>query len=242
MVALLAVALPAESATSGWFLLARWEMNENPQQTVLRDASGHHIVGTIGRRVTPTSQRYHFFRKENKQGFYPKHVDRVPDQDALDLGQKGFAVIVRFQWYRGNDMNLVQKGQGSPAGGLFKVKTSVPGAGQPPGYLKCLFRGQDPNTGAFTDSQVESYNAPRSDDGQWHVLRCERLDTGGTRMWLDGVIVDTNDKDPGFISNDWPITIGGNGPCKDTPTQNNQCNYWHGRIGYVRMQYWDYEG
>ncbi|MFL6179423.1 MAG: hypothetical protein ACJ74E_06210, partial [Actinomycetes bacterium] len=143
--------------------------------------------------------------------------------------EDGWSVTVRFTWLKGNDMNLVQKGQGDPDGGIFKVKTSVPAAGQPEGYLKCLFRGAN-----GVNSQTESYSAPRSNDGKWHTLRCDILPTGGTRMLLDGVVVNTNPKSPGIIWNDWPVTIGGDIKCGDT-----FCNYWHGAIGFVRFKGWD---
>jgi hypothetical protein len=179
------------------------------------------------------NRSYHFFDKASRTGFvHRKRIDWTGDPNGiLNPGMSssgGWSVSVRFTWLRGNDMNLVQKGQGNPDGGLFKVKTSVPAAGQPAGYLKCLFRGA-----GGINSQTESYSAPRSDDGQWHTLRCEILSTGGTRMILDGVVVNTNDKSPGNIWNDWPVTIGGDVKCGNT-----FCNYWHGAIGYVRIQEW----
>jgi hypothetical protein len=225
---------PSQATTAGWVSIARWEMNEHRhpgccyQRLVDSSGNGHH--GVIGKQLrNDLSGRYHHFTKAARTSFHGrKRIDYVPNELGLDPGSAGFAVTVRFRWLRGNDMNLVQKGQGSPAGGMFKVKTSVPANGQPEGYLKCLFRG------SLGDSQVESYDAPRSDDGQWHVLRCERLETGGTRMILDGAIVDTNYNDPGSISNDWPVTIGGNVKCGQY-----LCNYWHGDIGYVRTYYYE---
>lgn len=226
--AVLALMSPmAAHAGSSWTPVARWEMNEKADQTVLRDSSGNGLAGTIGKQVTPTKQRYHSFPRVDQDTVRPQHLDVVPDNPALDPGTADFAVVVKFTWDGGNDRNLIQKGQGSPAGGMFKMKTSVPQEGQPAGYIKCLFRG------ATRDSQVESYAAPRLDDGKWHVVRCEST-SAGTAMYVDGALVDTNDNLPGSISNDWPVAIGGNTYCDDTATQNNVCNYWFGRIGFVR--------
>ncbi len=220
--------LTSSSAGDGAYFLARWEMNEHQHATVLRDASGNGFAGHIGRKVEPTKQSYHHFPRTPLDTVLPAHIDKVPDQPGLDPGFADFGVAVKFRWLGGNDRNLVQKGQGSPAGGMFKMKTSVPSQGQPEGHIKCLFRG------SAGDSQVESYAHRRLDDGRWHTVRCERR-TDDTAMFVDGVLVDTNTNDSGNIDNDWPISIGGNSFCEDTPTEENVCNYWHGDIGFVRM-------
>ena len=235
VVGLLALAIPAQAGDAVWYPVAAWEMNEHTDQVNLRDATGNHFSGIIGGRVTPTDRRYHNFPKEPRDTVVPQHIDLVQDYDGLDPGFGDFMVQVSFKWDNDrHDMNLVQKGQGSPAGGLFKMKTSVPSEGQPKGGIKCLFRG---STG---DSQVESWGARhggikpgRLNDGKWHSVECSR-DVNGTVMFVDGVFVDQNTNQPGEIDNDWPISIGGNTYCRDTPTQENQCNYWWGKIGRVR--------
>jgi hypothetical protein len=202
-------------------LVAHWDMNEHRRAKILHDVSGNGYDGTIGRRVIRSGTNHRFTPiaygvKQNGR------VDVVPDAAGLDPGDAPFSVRVTFKWPGNYDNNLIQKGQGSPAGGMFKMKTTVPAAGQPPGYLKCLFRG------SIGDSQVESYAAPRVDDGKWHTVLCRRTTTH-TVMRLDGTVVDTNPKDPGTISNDWPIAIGG-----DTSCASSECNFWWGRIGDVR--------
>jgi hypothetical protein len=225
VLAMMSLSSPARAGSSDWAKVAAWEMNEHKHATTLHDAVGN-LDGHVGSRTTP-SGTFHSFPREDKDGVYPQHVDTVPDNPALDPGNDDFAVEVRFTWPKTNDKNLIQKGQGDPAGGMFNMKTTVPAAGQPEGYIKCLFRGD------AGDSQVESYAAPKLNDGAWHTVRCQRT-SAGTAMWVDGTKVDTNDNDSGVISNDWPIAIGGNTVCEDTPTENNICNYWFGTIGYVR--------
>lgn len=217
---LLGFALPAHAGDT-WYHVAAWEMNEKAGATVLHD-SANSFDGVIGDRIT-TNGSYQSFPREDRQGFFPQHIDRIPDNDSLDPGFGDFAVVARFKW--GNDrhdINIVQKGQGSPAGGMFKMKTSL--KRQAIGGIKCLFRG---STG---DSQVESYPTfGPLNDNDWHTVKCVR-DNNGTTMFVDGTFVDLNTKQPGEISNDWPITIGGNIKC-----QNYLCNYWWGQLDYVRV-------
>ena len=213
------------SAGDGPTYVARWEMNEHPKAVYLRDTSGNGFRGHIGRKVEPTHQQYHHFpRTAHDIDSAPGHIDQVPDAPGLDPGFADFSVSVKFRWLGGSDRNLVQKGQGNPLGGMFKMKTTV--ADQPPGQIKCLFRG------SMGDSQVESYGGPRLDDGKWHVVTCKRR-TDDTIMFVDGVFVDMNTNDSGEISNDWPWAIGGNSYCEDH-TLENTCNYWWGDIGFVR--------
>ena len=216
---LLGFALPASAGDTDWYPAAAWEMNERIPQ-VLKDSTGNGFVGEIGDRVT-LNKKYHSFPREKRDAFRPEHIDRVYYSPELNPGTADFAVSVRFRWpNKRHDMNLVQKGQGNPEGGLFKMKTSV--GNQPDGAIKCLFRGSE------GDSQVESYGYAALNDGKWHHVRCERT-VAGSSMFIDGNFVDNNPKLVGDITNDWPITIGGNIKCSQYI-----CNYWWGQIGYVR--------
>jgi hypothetical protein len=227
-ISLLALAFTSNQATAVeerghavWNEIAKWEMNEGVNATVLRD-SANNFDGHIGKRVTPNG-RYHYFRQELRQDVKPQHIDYVPDNDYLDPSFSNFAVVVRFKWNNNrHDMNLVQKGQGNPASGLFKMKTSV--GNQPDGHIKCLFRGE------VRDSQVESYGSGKLNDGEWHTVQCERT-SQGTTMLVDDRVVDQNFNQPGSISNNYPIAIGGNSYCSKS---NLDCNYFWGKIDYVR--------
>ena len=216
----------------GWCSVAHadivggWNLNERHDGTTLHDDSGNGYVGHRGRSVIVNGHD-HRFPAIDRGLYQPSRVNTVPDADGLDPGTADFTVKVRFKWPKDHDNNLVQKGQGDPTGGMFKMKTSVLGQEpvQPRGGIKCLFRGQD------QDSQVESWpKIGRLDDSEWHTVVCKR-DATGTTMWVDGVRADHNDKAPGSISNDWPISIGGNRWCEG---EGLECNYWWGRIDYVR--------
>lgn len=215
-------AVPLLCSGTAYASTAHWTMNEK-HTSVLRDATGHGYTGTIGRHVVldGATHRYLPIARGIKQN---GRIDVVPDNNRLDPGARSFSVRVRFLWNQNSDNNLIQKGQGSPVGGLFKMKTTVESAGQPPGQLKCLFRGD------IGDSQVESYGHHRLDNGKWHVVLCGR-NAHGTYMRIDGQPVDHNPKQPGVISNDWPIAIGGNTYCP--PDFGYECNYWWGRIGDI---------
>lgn len=217
-------------STYGWVQVARadivanWGMNESHNGTVLHDYTGHGYDGTRGDQVIVNGSS-HRFTPVPRGVVVDGRLDTVPDSDGLDPGGHKFTVKTRFKWPRDHDNNLVQKGQGSPAGGMFKMKTAVLGEGNPKGGIKCLFRG------SIGDSQVESWSNPkvgRLDDGAWHTIVCQRT-RNGTSMTVDGVLADTNPKAPGVISNDWPVSIGGNTSCA-----SSECNYWWGRIDYVR--------
>lgn len=226
LTAALVAAPAAQAGSTGWVPLAQWEMNETSTATVLRDATAT-FPGALGKKVTPTDRRFHKFPPIDKDVVAPAAIDRVPDNDMLDPGTRDFKVQLRFLWSSRRDMNFVQKGQGSPAGGMFKIKTSV--GGEPLGGVKCLFRGSE------GDSQVTSWpNHAALDDGQWHRLACTR-DGNGVTMFIDGIEVDNNPKQPGTISNNWPVAIGGNTYCEDTATEENDCNYFNGQLDYVRF-------
>lgn len=226
---LLLMAIPSQATESKghavWYTIASWEMNERPNAVILRDSTGNGFSGHIGMRVSPSGSN-HVFPREDRQESFPQHIDKIADNDYLDPSFSDFAVAVRFKWdNKRHDMNLVQKGQGSPVGGLFKMKTTIPVLGQPKGHVKCLFRGSN------GDSQVNSYETGyRLNDGTWHVVECERT-IQGTLMFVDNVLVDINEHGPGEISNNWPIAIGGNSYC-DRP--DLMCNYFWGKIDYVR--------
>lgn len=216
----------AVPVTANAHVVAHWKMNEN-RGTHLHDSSGHGQGGRIGKAVDTVGDYHRFSRLplEDHGTTHPGHIDRVPDSRLLDPGRQRFSVTVRFQWAGSDDRNLIQKGQGSPAGGMFKMKTSV--GADPPGMIKCLFRG------GIGDSTVNSSKGRRLDDDKWHTVTCTR-NAHGTRMRVDGSLLDRNPKHPGRISNDWPVTIGGNVVCDGGTT--SRCNYWWGRIGDVKWR------
>ena len=218
------VAAHAHSAAERWHTVGFWGMNESQRPTLL-DGSTNHLTGHIGDKVGINGHT-HVYSRTSRDAVLPQHVDTVPDSDLLDPGTDPFTVTARVKFGAQRDRNIVQKGQGDPDGGLFKMKLAVK-APHPMGGVWCLFRGVN------ADSTVNSYSIPSLADKTWHVVTCGRT-VNGTFMRVDGKVVDRNSNDPGSISNTWPLAIGGNSACDGTV--DRFCNYLAGRIDYVRMR------
>lgn len=219
LVTVLAALALAVTATPAAASVAHWGMNER-RGHVLHDSAGKPQDGHIGHKVNLNGHS-HGFSPVPRHTIVPGRIDVVPDSPRLDPERHRFDVRVSFLWSRNNDNTLVQKGQSGAVGGLFKMKTTATGS-QPAGYIYCLFRG------SIGDSTVASYSHRRLDDGKWHTVRCLR-DRKGTTMFVDGELVAHNNKQPGRISNSWPVSIGGN----SNPCPVCEPNYWQGRIGDV---------
>lgn len=225
---LLAFPQPGSAATTTgetptWQTIGWWRMNETSGSRLV-DSSALGLHGVIGGAVA-LNGRYHaltlagYVERSDREA-----IDVVPDNEQLNPGSDDFSVTAQIWWGPARDRNIVQKGQGSPAGGMFKMKTSVR-RWEPLGGVKCLFRG------SRGDSTVNSYSMASLADQQWHTVTCLRTHEG-TEMRVDGVTVDQNPRQPGWISNNWPLAIGGNTYCQDG---ENSCNFWPGRIGFVRI-------
>ena len=224
---MLAAASPVQAGESG-SVVADWQMNEGPKQNVLHDASGNGVTGTIGRKVVRNRKYLHF-----KDWPFHAPLDKAKtvrvNNDALNPGDGNFAVTWRF---RSTDptrfQNIVQKGQGSPAGGMFKFRINKINADARWSRIECFWRGS--NGGAFTTTPArQDYT-----DGTWHTVRCARVGDKVT-MRVDGKPVAT-DTDPGTISNDWPLSIGGNvANCETVGDDGRHCNYFHGDIAWMKV-------
>jgi hypothetical protein len=216
-----AVSLANESlaqSTTGWKVLGSWQMNEKRGSVLEDNGSGQSRDGVIGKYVELDGRSHLFPRIDRSIHMQqPGHIDKIPDYDALDPGDRVYSVAVSVKYRRGIDRNIIQKGQGSPVGGMFKMKVGWKG------QVYCLFRGD------LGDSTVVG---PDLGDGQWHDIRCVRT-LNGSLMVVDGQRVDTSINDSGTISNDWPITIGGNSVCWTGAAKS--CNYWAGRIGSIKI-------
>jgi hypothetical protein len=69
-------------------------------------------------------------------------------------------------------------------------------------------------------------------DGQWHVVRCERTATQVV-MTVDGVVTMRVRHATGMISNNVPLTIGGKLNCDQISIT---CDYFAGDIDYVTIE------
>ncbi len=112
----------------------------------------------------------------------------------------------------------MQKGQGATTGGYWKLEN-------PEGLPRCLFRGSN-------GASRTGYAKVAINDGQWHVIRCNRTSTY-VEMYIDGVRQSRLTGPTGTIANPWELTIGGKGQCDGV---NVTCDYFVGDIDYVRIE------
>jgi hypothetical protein len=75
-----------------------------------------------------------------------------------------------------------------------------------------------------------------TNDGQWHVIRCERTATE-VRLYIDGVLNKRIRKWSGTINNTKAWTIGGKFECdtSDPTVGADSCDYYPGDIDWIRI-------
>ncbi|MBS2937788.1 hypothetical protein KDN32_08530 [Nocardioides sp. J2M5] len=200
------------------------EMDEPAGATVAADSSGFGHDAAIGSHVRMRGGYATIDRHSPDEGIYygADHLIMVPDaaDSSLDPGAGDFTVEIR---YRSTVKfgNVIQKGQAKTSGGQVKFQ-------QPKGVISCMFKS--PNGQAAIGSKTPL------NDGQWHVVRCERTSTQVT-MYVDGVFRNRIRKNTGTIDNNKPWTIGGKLDC-DTSNPNtgaDSCDYFAGDIDYVHL-------
>jgi hypothetical protein len=198
-----------------------WSMNEPSGARVLLDSSGHGLAGTVGAEVSTGvvvdgATAYRFSRLQpDTPPPHPRHLVTVPDNAALDPGNRDYAVTVRIRTtYRFG--NIIQKGQWTVPGGSFKFQI-------PNGIVQCYFRG---SAGAHMVASDRPLN-----DGAWHTVRCERTLTQVT-MTVDGTLVARRAGRTGTIANTWPLAIGGKTACDQIRVT---CDYFAGDIDRVEI-------
>lgn len=202
-------------------LVARWDMNESRGSRSMKDASGHGLNGLIGREVSAgvrvdgaTGYRFSRLQPDDPPA-HPQHLAVVADRGPLDPGDRDFAVTVRLRTtYRFG--NVIQKGQATVAGGSFKLQI-------PSGILQCMFRGSG---GTLLVQSPRPLN-----DGRWHTVRCDRTEAG-LSLAVDGSTVARRSGWTGWISNSWPLTIGGKTDCNQIDVG---CDYYAGDLDYVSI-------
>jgi hypothetical protein len=215
----------ASRTASAWTTLAEYGMNER-RGHVMHDASPNHLDGVIGRDVGLSGTFYRYPRVPPRT-YRPDHPSFV-DAPLLNPGASTFRVTWRF---RVSPLarpvyapNFVQKGQGWPKGGMFKLTNHD-------GRVGCLFRDATRQAAVATGT---SFN-----DGEWHVATCARFVGSDPRIVVsvDGRVLGINHKSIGTISNAWPLAIGGNTRCNGNRGDHPQhCNYWQGDMSWMRIQ------
>ncbi|MGB3187484.1 MAG: laminin G domain-containing protein [Ornithinimicrobium sp.] len=200
---------------------AVWEMNEARDATTMTDASGNGRHGVIGDDVitkawTGDGRGYRWTHTSpTAPPAKPERLVTVPDHPSLDPGAGIYSVSFRFQTTR-KFGNYLQKGQAQTPGGQMKVQG-------PKGRVGCLFKG---SKGRSATSSITPLN-----DGEWHVVTC-RKDSQGVTMYVDGEFRNRNRRDPGFIDNNFPFTIGGKPKCDQVKVT---CDYFVGKMDWVRI-------
>jgi len=211
--------------------IARYEMEEAANATVLVDSGPNGLNGTIGSLV-----QKHVFVAPDDFGLTfqgprfianDERLANVPDNPLLDPGTDPYRVSVRFRTTNGADPNIVQKGQSGQTGGFWKVVLHQ-------GWPRCHFR--DGNGATKAIGFVKGFPSyVKAGDGKWHTLICERLANGvratidpgepeGATNFISGSI--------GRIDNKRPLSIGGKTDCNISSVG---CDYFDGTIAWVRI-------
>ena len=222
LAAALSMASPARAAINQ--PVAIWQMNESAGARTMVDSSGNGINGVIGTDVLAgtalsgggTGYRFTFVQP-NQPPANPERLVQVANRTALNPGSGDFAVEFRMRTTHSFG-NIVQKGQSGSKGGYFKFQ-------QPSGKISCLFRGS-------AGSSTASSGAVRVNDGQWHVVRCERTSSSVT-MTVDGRVTGRNRNPTGTIANTRPLTIAGKLNCDQV---NTTCDYFAGDLDYLKIE------
>ena len=212
-----AVAEPAQAAS----VTHDYEMNESSGATVMHDTGSVRVNGHIGSDVTTQAAfggavgyRFPF----NQSTADPAHLVTVPDNVSLDPESANYSLQVRYRTTnKSGNLNIVQKGQGTTAGGQVKVQ-------QDAGIPNCIFRGSSGKLSVAGPASVA--------DGAWHTLRCIRT-RSALDLYIDSVHVDHKQGSTGKLDNVSPLSIAGKPRC-DIVTIS--CDYFDGDIDYLRIQ------
>ena len=206
-------------------VLARWDMNESPGASVIRDTSGNGRNGTIGLDVVTgdvdrDATAYRWLFTPPTESHEPERIVNVPHDSDLNPGTGDYSITMRYRTLVSFG-NIIQKGQGGAAGGYWKIEN-------PGGNLTCVFRGVA-NNGGWNRKEVVS-SRPLN-DGEYHTITCERIDNT-LRLIVDGVLDDTANNSTGSIANNQPISIGGKTNCDNVRTS---CDYFTGWIDEISI-------
>lgn len=200
------------------------QLNEPAGSTVAADSSGMGHNGAIGSHIKMNGAYADWDRHSPTAGIYygADHLIMVDDaaDSSLDPDAGNFSVEFRL---RTTDKfgNIIQKGQARTAGGQVKFQ-------QPGGYVSCMFKS--PTAQRAIKSSIAT------NDGQWHVIRCERT-SAEIRLYIDGVLNKRLRGSSGTINNNKPWTIGGKFECDPSnPDQGaDSCDYFPGDLDYVTI-------
>jgi hypothetical protein len=200
------------------------QLNEPAGATVAADSSGLGHNGAIGSHIKMNGSYANIDRHPPDAGIYygAAHLIMIDDaaDASLDPGTGNFTVEFRFR-STVKFGNVMQKGQAKTSGGQVKFQ-------QPGGFMSCMYKS--PSGQAAIKASIAT------NDGQWHIIRCERTPTE-VRLYIDGTLNKRIRKTTGNINNAKPWTIGGKFDCdtSNPDTGADSCDYFAGDIDWVRF-------
>jgi len=198
--ALASLVLAAPAAQAAPVNVLDLELNDPAGSTVAVDSSGMGHNGAVGSHIRLNGSYGTWDRHDPASTTYygANHLIMIPDaaDGSLDPGTGNFVVEFRYRTTV-KFGNVIQKGQNKDAGGQVKFQ-------QPGGYMSCMFKSP---TGQAAIKATKPTN-----DGQWHVFRCERTPTQ-VSIYIDGVFNARIRHTTGDINNKKPWTIGGKFDC-----------------------------
>lgn len=216
----------ARAASAGPQVVARWDMTELNGSPLMLDSSGNGHHGVIGadalaQGLKRDSGIYYDWslRCPSCPPAAPSRVVQVPDDGAeLDIPDPTvlWTAEIRYRTPKGYG-NLMQKGQGTTAGGQFKFEN-------PAGLAKCVWNGANGN---YIAVRASTY----TNDRQWHTVQCVHRETT-VEIWVDGVREQVKGRRTGPIDNAKPFVVGGKSSCNQTSVT---CDYYTGLIDYIMI-------
>jgi len=222
--ALASLVLAAPAAQAAPVNVLDLELNDPAGSAVAVDSSGMGHNGAVGSHIRLNGSYGTWDRHDPASTTYygANHLIMIPDaaDGSLDPGTGNFVVEFRYRTTV-KFGNVIQKGQNKDAGGQVKFQ-------QPGGYMSCMFKSP---TGQAAIKATKPTN-----DGQWHVFRCERTPTQ-VSIYIDGVFNARIRHTTGDINNKKPWTIGGKFDCDTSlPTTGaDSCDYWAGDMDWVHI-------
>ena len=222
LAALLCSTPTADSAAP--VVVANWQMNEPAGSRTMIDSSGDGNNGVISpdataQGLTHNGEYYDWnLMCPSCAPPTPGRVIQVADNPNLEIPDPTvpWTLEFRFRTNKGYG-NLMQKGQGTTAGGQIKIEN-------PTGLTRCVWKGAN-------GSYVSIRGTKLLNDREWHVVQCVHTETR-VSQYVDGVLAVTKAFRTGPINNAKPFVVGGKRDCNNVTVT---CDYYTGSIDYIKI-------
>jgi Laminin G domain len=210
-----AVTAGVASASAAWTSVAVWQMNEPAGADFMLDSSGHGRRGLIGDHVlTGVVVNANTGNKGYQWPAAPpgKDIERLVqvNRSAMNPFRNTFSVRFRLKT-PATEGNIIQKGQATTPGGMWKVELSE-------GRAVCTFKGSA-GRGAIGSRHTVATDT-------WHTVQCIRR-TRRVTIIVDGEFPRNTWHRTGLIDNAAPLTIGGKKECNPPAVS---CEYYVGLL------------